>query len=468
MRLKILLTAMLAGPALVACSPSAPGDDSSEIETAIEALSPATVADDWSGQLKLPGRELLLVFHIAADDDGALTVTMDSPDQGAAGIAGENARIEDGAFKAEFPAVGGSFQMRPAEDGKMQGTWSQGLPLPITLERGDLTPERARPQEPTERPYQIEQVRFPGGADTVELAGELTLPEGEGPFPALILISGSGPQDRNEELMQHKPFLILSDYLTRRGYAVLRYDDRGTAESTGDFKAATSADFAEDAAAAYRFITADARIDPGRVAYVGHSEGGLVGPLAAELERPAAMVLLAAPSRTLAEIILQQTGDLMQAEGMPGGQIDLFKSNITKVQEALRTSETLDEAKASARTALEGSSLPESAMDAQIEQSITPWMKWILDYDPVPTLEGYDGPVLGLFGSKDLQVAATENAPGMAAALQHPGSLVTTLEGLNHLFQPAETGAMSEYINIETTFDEDAMDVVADWLDANL
>ncbi|MEM9054303.1 MAG: CocE/NonD family hydrolase, partial [Pseudomonadota bacterium] len=383
------------GLALIACTPAAPSENLEAPENALPGLQHELIVDDWSGMLKLPGStELLLVFHISEDEAGELAITMDSPDQGAVGIPGENARIEGDMFKADFPGVGGSFQMKPAEDDRMIGTWIQGLPLPITLTRGDLTPERLRPQEPAERPYEIEEVSFSGGADEVVLAGELTYPGGEGSYPGLILISGSGPQDRNEEMMQHKPFLILSDYLTRRGYAVLRYDDRGTAESTGDFSTATTEDFATDAAAAFRFLAGNDRIDAARIAYVGHSEGGLVGPLAAYEESPAAMVLLAGPSVTLADVLYQQTGDLMRAEGIASNvQIELFQSNTLKVLDAIRQTDTLDEAKIQARETLQGSGIPATAIDAQLEQSITPWMAWVMDYDPIPALEAYDGPV---------------------------------------------------------------------------
>ncbi len=429
-------------------------------DIARDGITAASITGDWSGELKVPGGPTLpLIFHIEEAEDGGFSVSLDSPLQGAMGIPGENARIEEGAFKASFPVVGAEFMAEPGEGDTLKAAWMQGLPLPIAFNR---------PQEPTERPYVIEEVSFPGGAEGVTLAGELTLPEGEGPFPAVVLISGSGPQDRNEELMNHKPFLIISDDLTRKGFAVLRYDDRGVADSTGDHSLATTEDFAMDAAAALAFLKTDGRVDAARTAYVGHSEGGIIAPLAAPVERPAAMVLLAGPTETLASVAVYQSRELVLADGGTQAQADAAADALEQAFGLLRANEDLDTVLEKTIALYEDAGLPRGMAESRARFTASPWMKWVMDYDPVPALEAYDGPVLALFGGLDKQVAPSENAAAMEEALSYPGSEVVVLEGLNHLFQPAQTGGMAEYATIEITFDEKALDTVSDWLDRNL
>jgi len=268
--------------------------------------------------------------------------------------------------------------------------------------------------------------------------------------------------------MSHKPFLIISDDLTRKGYAVLRYDDRGVAESTGDHSTATTEDFAMDAAAALAFLKTDARVDAARTAYVGHSEGGLIAPLAAPLERPAAMVLLAGPTETLASVAVYQSRELVLADGGTQAQADAAADALNEALGLLRADEDLDTVLEKTIALYEAAGLPRGMAESRARFTASPWMKWVMDYDPVPALKAYDGPVLALFGELDKQVAPSENVAAMEEALEHPGSEIVVLEGLNHLFQPAKTGGMAEYAAIEITFDEKALDTVSDWLDENL
>lgn len=473
----LLISALLASMAACGGQDSPAGTDA-EAKDRVERQDTTTesvgvtrdiILGDWSGTLEVPaGPELPLVFHITENNDGELAITLDSPNQGAMGIPGENARIEDGTFKAEFASVGSQFMAEIGEGETLKAVWVQGLPLPFTLERGVIVPELNRPQEPTERPYVIETVSFPGGADGVTLAGELTLPEGDGPFPAVILISGSGPQNRNEELMGHKPFLIISDDLTRKGYAVLRYDDRGVGESTGDHSAATTEDFGFDAAAAFAFLKEDARIDADRMAYVGHSEGGLIAPLAAKTEKPAAMVLLAGPSQTLADVAVYQTRELLLADGGTQAMADQSAEALEAALDLLRGDDDLDTIAEKTKALYMEAGLPEEMAEARAAFTASEWMRWVMDYDPVPDIAAFDGPVLALFGGLDKQVAPAANVADMEDALSHPASEVIVLEGLNHLFQPAKTGGMAEYATIEVTFDPAALDAMSTWLDENL
>lgn len=326
-----------------------------------------------------------------------------------------------------------------------------------------------RPQEPKERPYEVAEVSFRGGADGVTLTGELTMPAEGGPFPAIVMITGSGPQDRNEELVGHKPFLVLSDYLTGRGYAVLRYDDRGVGQSTGDFSTATTtADFAADAAAALAWLRARPGIDPTRAGYAGHSEGGYVAPLAVPIEHPDFMILLAGPSQILSEVMMLQVEEIGRASGLTGAALVDEVNNTAGFMEILRNSKTPDEARDRIEPYMRNLRAPEAKVLENLDLWATPWGLWIVDFDPRPALAAYDRPVLALYGAKDLQVSAVANAPDMMSSFAHGGSEVLVLPRLNHLFQPAETGSPDEYWQIETTFDEGAMNAIADWLDRML
>ena len=326
-----------------------------------------------------------------------------------------------------------------------------------------------RPQEPNDRPYVIKEVSFPGGVEGVTLAGELTMPREDGPFPAIIMITGSGPQDRNEEVAGHKPFLVFSDYMTRRGYAVLRYDDRGFAQSSGDFQTATTKDFATDAAAAMRWLKLQANIDVSRIGYVGHSEGGYIAPLAAEEENAAFLILLAGPAKSLNEVALKQNTEFAKLEGMDEKQINDIRTYAGDLLRIFRYASTPEEANQRAWKLFNARKKSLGSLAYIAEESLkhqpSTWLMWLINYDPIPALKAFSGPVLAVFGDKDIQVSASDNAPIMEKVLSNSHSRVLTFPNLNHLFQPTETGAMSEYWWKTTTFDEQAMKAIADWMD---
>jgi uncharacterized protein len=347
-------------------------------------------------------------------------------------------------------------------------------------------PVLRRPQEPARPlPYaevEVSYVSAPG----VTLAATLTLPPGKGPFPAVVLITGSGPQDRDEALAGHRPFYVLADYLTRRGIAVLRADDRGAGKSTGDYWAGTtSEDFATDALAGVKFLAARADIRKNQIGLVGHSEGGLVAPLAATRDDPDAkrlafLVLLAGPGVPLPEVLTEQNRLILTAQHVPESYIDADQAMQRKLFDISRSESDPTKAATTMRTALAAyvETVPEPArtqMKAQAEMQVlmmnSSWMRWMLGYDPVPALRHMKIPVLALFGGHDLQVPAAQNLPPMRAALAaagNPATRVVELPGLNHLFQAAPTGAPSEYSQIEETLNPLALQAVGDWLDARL
>ena len=309
-------------------------------------------------------------------------------------------------------------------------------------------------------PYREETVRVGVPGTDVTLAGTLTLPDGEGPFPGAVLISGSGPQDRDETILGHRPFLVLSDRLTRAGVAVLRHDDRGVGASTGVFAGATSEDFAADAAAALAHLKA--RSDIGRAGFVGHSEGGLVAPLAIARHDAAAdfVVSLAGPFVPMRDVLARAAEDCMRLAGQ--GEED--RAANMAVQHRILDAALVDGDEAAVCAAVDRATagLPESVR-GESRSLCGPWFRTIMRLDLAALHRAANVPTLALFGALDVQVAAEPNA---AAARALPGVEARTIPGANHLFQGAKTGAVSEYSAIEETMREDVMRIVADWISA--
>lgn len=439
----------------------------------------------WQGVLDTGAGQLTIVFHVRTGD-GGLEATMDSPDQGATGIPVSEVTFEDGTLRLVSRAIGGEFEGTLFADGHaLEGTWRQGgAELPLTLERVEEVTERLRPQEPEAPfPYRVEDVTFANGDAGIELAGTLTLPEGRGPFPAVALISGSGPQNRDEELLGHRPFLVLADHLTRAGIAVLRYDDRGVGSSGGDFAAATSQDFAGDALAAIRYLESRTEVAPDRTGLVGHSEGGLVAPMASNRSDAVDFVVLLAGTGLTGEEILYLQGRLIaEADGAEPEAVAENQAVQEKIFAALKEEESLEAARErmdrvlgeaiagmseEERAAAGVGDNPERWKERQIEQVSTPWFRFFLTYDPVPALEKLDVPVLAVNGEKDLQVPPRENLSAIRAALErggNPDHSVKELAGLNHLFQEADSGSPLEYGKIEQTMSPTLLDLVSTWI----
>lgn len=422
----------------------------------------------WLGTLKAGVVEIRLGFRIKKADDGSLTATGESIDQGTKDFPVETVTFADDTLTLKMPKMEATYVGKMQPDGDtIKGELDKGAKLPLDLKRQDKPFALNRPQLPQKPyPYVEEEVTFPSKAKGVTLAGTFTKPKGEGPFVAAVLITGSGPQDRDESLMGHKPFLVLADHLTRHGIAVLRYDDRGTAKSTGDYKAATSRDFADDTAGAVAFLKA--RKDVGKIGLIGHSEGGIIAPMVAvDGEAVAFMVFLAGQGTRGDEVLVAQGQLIVKAMG--GGETVLARQKSMQ-QKLFALAQAGDEEKR--KTALadleKGLSDAEKAgLRSQIAMVTGPWFKYFLSYDPRPTLGKVKCPVLALNGDKDLQVPAKENLAEIDKALRAGGNADVTvkeLPGLNHLFQPAKTGLPAEYGKIETTFDPQVLDLVTAWI----
>ncbi len=452
------------------------------------AQEQSVVIGSWEGELDVGGGNLLtIVYNIELAEDGTLTGTMDSPDQGAYGIPLSSVTFEEGTLSVQAAGVPGEPGVTGpiSEDGTTwSGTFTQGpgsLPLELKKKEGASGPP-PRPQEPEPPyPYGVEDVTFVNESAAIELAGTLTVPDGDGPFPGAVLVSGSGPQDRDEALMGHKPFWILADHLSRNGIAVLRYDDRGYGESGGDFSTATSHDFTSDALAGVAFLQAHPSVRAGSVGIVGHSEGGLVGPLAASMSDDVAfVVMLAGPGVTGIEILVEQGRLINAASGTPSEIAELNARIQTSLAEIVAAEPDPEKAAPLMREAMQAEvdklspemqALAGESIEQNIEPTVTqmnsPWMRNFLHYDPRPALEATTVPVLALIGGKDLQVPHEQNIPEIEAALARGGNddaTVMMLPGLNHLFQEAGTGSPGEYMQIEQTFSPQALEVVSAWI----
>ncbi|MEW6750879.1 MAG: alpha/beta fold hydrolase [Candidatus Latescibacterota bacterium] len=357
-----------------------------------------------------------------------------------------------------------------------------------------------RPQDPRPPfPYDVQEVTYFNAAEGLLLAGTLTVPPGPGPFPAAVLVSGSGPHDRDGQVAGHRPFRVLADQLARQGVAVLRYDDRGVGGSEGDFGSATALDYVVDALAGVDFLAGQPRVDGGHVGIIGHSEGGLVAPLAAaESDQVAYVVLLAGPGIYGADLLLLQQLLIGQAEGVPAEELAIdqllstlyfevlaaptgafqAEMGLRRIWDGFLAGEILPEALSQEQRAallarllalgpVEREALTRLSFESRLPQLLSPAFRFLVTYDPVPALEGLRVPVLAVNGSLDLQVPAHPNLDAIARALAaggNPDYAVVELPGLNHLFQTAATGAPSEYARIAQTLAPALLELVGNWI----
>lgn len=430
-----------------------------------------TIEGNWLGTLEVPNGKLRLAWKVQANAAGGYNASVDSIDQGAHGLPVDEVIFEPPQVRFTMKRLGASYAGQVDEGGRrIRGQWTQGgTSLPLDFERSEGEPPRLhRPQDPKPPfPYVAEDVTYESGG--VTLAGTLTRPNGDGPFPALLLLSGSGPQDRDEQIFGHRPFAVIADHLSRRGCAILRVDDRGVGKSTGRLADATMDDLAADALAGIRFLRARREIDPKRLGILGHSEGAVVGPLAATKSgKVRLLVLLAPPAVPGKEILYAQGEAIARASGVPPEGIERNRVMQTRIVETIIGASGPDEARRELEAVI--AEVPEAqraSARAQIASFTSPNLKSFLAVDPQALLRKLRVPVLALFGEKDLQVLPSQNAGRLEAALRAAGNSdyrVRILPGLNHLFQPAKTGAPSEYAKIDETFSPAALDAIAEWL----
>lgn len=440
------------------------------------------ITGQWNGLLKVPGIQLSLVFHISKTDSGYSAI-MDSPDQGAKGIPVNTLTYENSVLKLAITKAGIEYEGALNKANIFSGNFKQaGQVFPLSLSREMVEKKKIlRPQEPVKPyPYHTEEIQFENKQAHITLAGTLSFPNKEGMFPAVVLITGSGPQNRDEELLGHKPFLVLSDHLTRNGIAVLRFDDRGTAASKGNFKTATSADFATDVESAVQYLATRKEINKTKIGLIGHSEGGIIAPMvAARSAEISFIVLLAGTGITGDKILLLQQeligkasgerdDELQKTKRINKGAFDIVSSAVDTVK--LKTDLTnylklaLKENPAANKP---GGMSDDAFIQLQVSQLTSPWMKYFISYDPAVNLEKVKCPVLAINGEKDLQVPPEINLASIKRALEKAGNknvTVKELPGLNHLFQECKTGSPDEYAEIEQTISPIALATITTWI----
>lgn len=439
-------------------------------------LTAQEVAGTWNGTLAVGNAKLRLVFHLSQTAEG-WQATMDSPDQGARGIPVDSVAVTP---------MGLTLAIKPLQmtytagfmGGNLVGMLTQhGVSHSLMLTRGEAVRPN-RPQEPKKPyPYRTEEVAFAGRDGAVTLHGTLTLPSAEGCYPAIVLVTGSGTQNRDEEVMEHKPFLVLADHLTRAGYAVLRYDDRGygaTKEELERLKGTTTADLMQDALGAFDFLRNHTAVAADRIGICGHSEGGTIAFMAAAEEpRVAFVVSLAGMVVKGTELMTKQTHTALVQSGVPQPMADAYADAMQRLYDAylpLSPEEFLAQKERLIAEAVSGLSLP-APLITNLEKAITttaqnPWLDYFVRLDPSDAVRGLGHrPCLALNGTKDVQVDATMNLERLAQLTDGATNVtLTPLEGLNHLFQPCTTGAVSEYSQIETTIDNHALQQLIAWL----
>jgi pimeloyl-ACP methyl ester carboxylesterase len=429
----------------------------------------------WQGALEGNGMRLRLQLHVAHDDQKQLVAALDSPDQGVSGLPAINVAQKDAAFHFEIPVVSGVYDgTLNAAKTVINGGWTQnGAGQKLDFQRSDQLLALVRPQNPTKPyPYKEEEITFSNAGAKLSLAATLTLPPGQGPFPASVLLSDSGPSDRDESLAGHRPFLVLADHLTRKGVAVLRFDKRGIGKSTGDYASATIEDFAADAQAALAYLKTRKEIDTKKIGLIGHAEGGLIAPLiAAHSSDVVWIVLLAGPGLKGEDTLLLQSELILKTAGVDDDQIAKTRAFNKQTYALVRQERNPATLQAKLNDLVQssgmGATLPPVALQAQVRMMVSPWFRFYLDYDPLPALQKIACPVLALNGEKDLQVSPKENLAKIQKALQDGGNKdfqTTELPGLNHLFQHGPTGSPTEYGGIEETMAPLALNAVSDWV----
>lgn len=440
------------------------------------AASPAHAIDatgHWKGRIA-DSLNVHLEFARAADGkwEGKLAV----PQQGFKTKV-EQLDVGEEQLGFKLPLLNAGFTARWSEQDKAWiGTWSQnGQAVPLRLERTDaaaLKPKRPQLEAIAARPpsYASVDVSFANAAGGHKLAGSLTVPRGKGPFPAVVLVHGSGPLDRDETIREHKPFLVLADHLSRQGIAVLRYDKRGVGKSGGVYKDATTQDFATDAEAAVAFLRGRPEVDAKRIGMLGHSEGGMIAPMVAARDPSLAfVVMLAGPGMRGELLMVEQIALGTKAAGMPDEAVArerelnraVFAAIVAEPQAALAG----DKARRMMEEAERKGLLPAGTAAARAAVFASPWFHAFLRHEPGPALQSLRQPILVLNGERDLQVPAAMNLGAIRTALKaNARAVVKELPALNHLFQTARTGAGSEYAEIEESIAPLALDTVSDWI----
>ena len=443
----------------------------------------------WHGTIDVAN--LRIVFNIKTTETGATSVTMDSPDQSAFGLPVQSAEISKDSIFISDDRYRMRFAGERINDSVINGVFTQGVNIPLVLKRSSaqlVAKPVIKKQTPVPPfPYLAEEVTIRNEKAGVTLSGTLTIPSGTNgtAYPAVILVTGSGPQDRDESILGHKPFAVLADHLTRAGMLVLRYDDRGVGMSTGDFASSTTEDFASDASAVLRFLSERKEVDKKRIGIIGHSEGGMIAPMVAnENKLTNFIIMLAGPGIPIKKLMAEQNVAIMHSQGVPlevaKDYGSLYEKAIavsasekkmddkTKVVEQIAIDWSKDKSPETLNgLGLQGDSWQKRFASALVEETAGNWMQYFLNYDPEDNLKKLRVKVLALNGDKDNQVLSSSNLAGIESVLKRsksPSYHIVSLPGLNHLFQTCKLCTVAEYGLLEETFSTGALNEITSWL----
>lgn len=438
-------------------------------------VSAQEVSGVWSGVLDLGEVKIPMFFNIEKSDSG-FSATLDVPVQSVKGLEAKKVEFEQGEIVIEFEKmIRARYWGEILEDSLIEGQFMQnGMKLPLNLRPvAEGMPKLNRPQEPKAPfPYTEKEVTFVNSDAGVTLLGTLTIPQGKGKFPAVILISGSGPQDRNEEIFGHKPFFVIADFLTRNGIAVLRFDERGVGKSTGDFRKATTKDFYEDALVGINFLRSQKEINPKKVGLIGHSEGGTIAFMAAGESKVDFAVSLAGAALRGDSILIKQNYDILVASGLSkevamqyvGLLRDVFKLQNSQTQQYIKDNmEEISKTMFDVKKEL----LPQNLLDNAkiLITTDNDWLAFFRQNDPAAYIKRIKCPLMAINGTKDLQVDAEANLGVVERLL--PSAKVVRYDNLNHLFQECQTGMANEYGVIEQTIAPHVLDDILNWIKQN-
>ncbi|HOW08351.1 MAG TPA: alpha/beta fold hydrolase [Bacteroidales bacterium] len=446
-----------------------------------DQVSKTSIVGSWIGRVDVSSVFLRVVFNISLSDNDSLLVALDSPDQGAKDIRVGPLAISGNQISIKAPLLLAEYTGTVKNDTLIEGSLKQaGRTFPLILTKTAKPYTINRPQEPRPPfPYKSDDIKFRNEKARITLGGTVTIPDGPGPFPAVVLITGSGSQNRDEELMAHKPFWVIADYLSGNGIAVLRYDDRGVGQSENTSAPSTSADFATDAVAALNYLKTVGKIDTSAIGLAGHSEGGLIAAIAASSNPGTAFVIsLAGPGVSGEQILCRQNYDLNKAAGMNKKELKALISMSRRMYAVIKKEPDNDKAAEEMAAILKRSMEKQKVPAVEVEKALkgfpasaatltSPWYRNFIVTDPASYWKKVKCPVLALNGEKDLQVAADISLPAIEKAVRSGGNQKVTaiaFTGLNHLFQHCKTGLPAEYGEIEETFSPEVLKTMADWI----
>jgi uncharacterized protein len=452
------------------------------------AAAQSSFVGTWEGKLNA-GIELRLVFRVVQGENGNFAGLLDCPDQGLKDVKASKLLVTADSMIFGIDQFRATYRGKLDNDSTVTGIFFQGVSIPMKFKKIKKVREIVRAQTPVGPfPYQIEDLLYTNSDGSISYGATITIPNGTGPFPAVLLLTGSGQQNRDEEVAGHKPFAVIADHLTRNGFIVLRVDDRGMGKTTGDPRSSTSRDFADDAIVSVNYLKSRKEVNQKKIGLIGHSEGGMLAQMvAAERNDISFVVMLAAPGIAIKKLLYEQNEAILLKSGLPKeyvtAYLELYQSIIdtsmssedkTRRADIERVVETwISRTPAHvvrATTGIADESSKANFVNAFTGQLTSPWFRYFVTYDPGPNLKKLDASVLAINGSEDVQVPPDSNLSGIETALRAGKSkfIVKKLPGLNHLFQECKTCTIAEYTKLDQTISPILLDTMSQWLTATL